>query len=385
MVRAVRGGEGLRSVARRFAVSVSTVSRWVEHAHGKALERVSFTDRKPGRAWNRTPARVEARILQTRTQLRQHSVLGEYGGDAIAAALSSDRQHVQLVGRSTIYRVLGRHGALDAVHRQRLAAPPKGWYLPDLARGKAEMDSFDFIEDLKIADGPLVCLLTGISVHGALADAWVMPQRQTTRTLAALLARWQACGLPDYAQFDNDNVFQGAHHHADAVGRVSRLCMALGVVPVFAPPREPGFQNAIEGFNGLWQTKVWQRHHCANVAELRRVSATYITAHRNKTAQRRDSAPARRPFPRKFAVDGKAELIGLMIFIRRSDEHGAVNLLGRSYPVDTNWSHRLVRCEVSFAHQRIRFYALRRRDPDAQPLLHEIKYLQHSKPQKGNK
>ena len=80
MVRAVRKGEGLRSVARRFAVSVNMVSRWVEHARGKALARVSFADRKPGRAWNRTPARVETRILQTRTQLGKHSVLVEFSG-----------------------------------------------------------------------------------------------------------------------------------------------------------------------------------------------------------------------------------------------------------------------------------------------------------------
>jgi len=385
MVRAVREGEGMRSVARRFAVSVGTVSYWVAHARGKPLTRVSFVDRKPGRAWNRTPARVEAHILQTRDQLRKHSVLGEYGGDAIAAALNGDQRSTQAVGRSTIYRVLERRGALDAVHRRRRPAPPKGWYLPNLAHGEAEMDSFDFIEDLKIAGGPLVCLLTGISVHGALADAWVMRQRRTTGTMAALLARWQACGLPDYAQFDNDNVFQGPHHHADAVGRVSRLCLALGVIPVFAPPREPGLQNAIEGFNGLWQSKVWRRHHCATVADLRRVSATYIAAHRKKTAHRRDNAPSRRSFPKGFALKPAAELKGLMIFIRRSNEHGCVNLLGHSYPVANNWSHRLVRCEVSFTHQRIRFYALRRREPDVQPLLHEIQYLRHSKPQKGNK
>ena len=42
MVLAVRGGEGLRSVARRFMVSVSTVNHWVEHARGKRLARVNF-------------------------------------------------------------------------------------------------------------------------------------------------------------------------------------------------------------------------------------------------------------------------------------------------------------------------------------------------------
>lgn len=385
MVRAVRKGQGLRSVARCFAVSVGTVSHWVEHARGKSLMRVNFADGKPGRAWNRTPASVEARILHVRAKLRKHSALGEYGGDAIAAALGADLRHAQSVGRSTIYRVLERRGALDAVHRRRRPAPPKGWYLPDLARGAVEMDSFDFIEDLKIADGPLVCLLTGISVHGALADAWVMPQRRATVTVEALLARWQACGLPTYAQFDNDAVFQGPHQFVDAVGQVSRLCLSLGVIPVFAPPREPGLQNAIEGFNALWQSKVWQRHHCTTVAALEHVSATYIAAHRTKTANRRDNAPARRPFPKRFTLDLKAELKGLIIFIRRSDEHGTVHLLGRSHHIAKHWPNRLVRCEVSFTHRHMRFYALRRRDPDAQPFLHEVKYPQLKKPQKCKK
>jgi len=384
MVRAVRHGDAMRAVARHFSVSVSTVSYWVEHARGQPLARVDFTDRKPGRAWNRTPASKEAQILRTRIDLRKNSVLGEYGAEAIVNALSAVKQPVT-ISRATIYRVLERRGALDAVRRRRRPAPHKGWYLPRLASGEAELDSFDFIEDLKIADGPLVCLLTGISLHGALTDAWVMRHRRTTSAIEALLGRWRAAGLPDYAQFDNDNVFQGAHHHPDAVGRVTRLCLALGVVPVFAPPREPGLQNAIEGFNGLWQSKVWQRHHCPTVAALCRVSATYIKAHRAKTAHRRGDGPARRRVPKDFIWDATAPLRGSMIFIRRSDEHGAVNLLARGYPVDQNWPHRLVRCEVDFTHHRIRFYALRRRDPDVQPLLHEVAYSHPSTRRKAKK
>lgn len=385
MVQAVRGGEGLRSVARRFSVSVSTVSHWVAHARGKQLARVSFADGKPGFAWNRTSASVEAKILSVRAKLSKHSVLGEYGADAIAATLREGTTRAASVSRATINRVLERRGAFDVAHRHRRPAPPKGWYLPDLAKGEAEMDCFDFIEDLKIADGPLVSLLTGISLHGALADAWVMPARSAVSTMEALHAHWQATGLPAYAQFDNDTVFQGPHQFADTVGRVSRLCLQLGVIPVFAPPREPGLQNAIEGFNALWQSKVWQRHHCNNVATLSRVSATYIAAHRNKTAHRREGAVARRPFPARFEFDPNAALKGLMIFIRRSDEHGVVQLLGRPYPVDKHWLHRLVRCDVDFTHRRIRFHALRRREPDDQPQLHEIEYVHNYKLRKRRK
>jgi len=256
--------------------------------------------------------------------------LGEYGPQAIGLALQHNRTAEQLPSRITIYRVLARHGALDGVHRQRRPAPPKGWYLPDLAAGQAELDSFDFIVELKIAAGPLVDVLTGTSLHGALAEAWVMQRPSARATLQALLERWRREGLPTYAQFDNDTIFQGAHQFTDTVGRVTRLCLALGVVPVFAPPREPGFQNAIEGFNGLWQSKVWRRHRCPDVEALAAVSARYIAAYRAKTATRRESAPRRRSFPKDFKLNLGTPLKGTMIFLRRSDDHGSVHLLGRA-------------------------------------------------------
>ena len=389
MVEAVRSGQSLRQTAKLFGVSVSTVSRWIEKAQGNRIDRVQFANRKPGRAWNRTGMRMERRIVRTRRELRDKSVLGEYGGDAIGLALQAHAATrapsatAAVPARATIYRVLERQGALDAVHRQRRPAPPKGWYLPDLAAATAELDSFDFVEDLKIAAGPLVSVLTGISLHGALSAAWIMPHPGAKVTVNALIEHWRLHGLPSYAQFDNDTIFQGAHQYADTVGRVSRLCLALRVIPVFAPPREPGFQNSIEGFNGLWQSKVWQRHHCRNVAALEDVSARYITAHQAKTAARREAAPARRRFPARFTFDLHAPLTGTMIFLRRSNDRGDVTLLGRTFHAAEHWPHRLVRCEVDFTHEQIRFHALRRRDPDDQPLLCTLPYLRPHKPFKG--
>ncbi len=373
----------MRSVATEFEISSGTVTHWVAHARGQRLDRVSFANRKPGRAWNRMSGKIEQRILRVRSTLREESVLGEYGPDAIRLALQQDRALDQVPARATIHRVLARHGVLDGVHRQRRPAPPKGWYLPDLACGRAELDSFDFIEDLKIAGGPLVDVLTGTSLHGALAEAWVMERPSARATLQALVERWRRDGLPNYAQFDNATIFQGTHNSTDTVGRISRLCLALEVVPVFAPPREPGFQNAIEGFNGLWQSKVWQRHRFPDVEALASISAHYIAAYRAKTAVRRELAPTRRNFPKGYKLDLRASLKGTMIFLRRSSQNGNVDLLGRSFPVDPHWPHRLVRCEVDFTHQCIRFYALRRREPNNHPLLREIHYLRPNKPFQG--
>lgn len=157
----------MRAVAAEFGVSVGAVAYWVEHARGRRIDRISFANDKPGRPWNRISAKLEQRILRVRASLREHSVLGEYGPDAIGLALREQSAHAPVPGQATIARVLARRGMLDGVHRQRRPAPPKGWHLPEVAAGDAELDSFDFIEDLKIATGPLVSALTAMSLHVA--------------------------------------------------------------------------------------------------------------------------------------------------------------------------------------------------------------------------
>lgn len=381
MVKAVRSGMSLRQAAWEFGKSKSTIAFWVERAVGRRLDRVDFSDRKPGRAWNRTASPVEQRIVELRRSLREDSVLGEYGARAIRVALQAERPDAP--SEATINRVLSRRGLQDAVRRMRRPAPPQGWYLPPLAAGHAEMDCFDFIEDLKIAEGPLVDVLTAKSLHGRLGDAWVLKQRGAKRTVRCLRGRWSRDGLPGLAQFDNDTVFQGAHQFPNAVGRISRLCLQLKVIPVFVPPLEHGMQNTIESFNGLWQAKVWQRHRVRSMRELQRRSDEYIAARRLRTQALAEAAPRRRLMPKGFKLNLHAPLRGMMIFIRRTDETGHVHLLSQRFAVSSDWPHRLVRCEVDFDHHCIRCFALRRAAPTEQPLLTTIPYHRPDKPFKG--
>ena len=51
-----------------------------------------------------------------------------------------------------------------------------------------------------------------------------------------------------------------------------------------------------------------------------------------------------------------------------------MSILGRHYPVDPAWPHRLVRSELDLDVRRLRFFALRRREPTVQPLLNDIPY-----------
>ncbi len=376
MVAAVRRGQPMRVVARSYGVSLRTVQVWVTRAQGRRLDRVDWRGRPRGRypPVNRTPASLEHRVLDLRTRLRTTDVLGEYGAAAIRHALLAEDTHYPVPALRTIGRILERHGALD--HRRRIRRPPPapGWHLPLVAARQAELDLFDFVEDLKLADGPLVDVLTGVALHGGLPGAWPLVPASTDRVLPCLMAHWQTHGLPGLAQFDNDTRFQGAHQHPDAFGRVTRLCLQLGVTPVFVPPREFGLQNPIEAFNALYQAKVWRRFHFAAPAALETHTQHYLAARIQRLAVRLATAPARRPWPTRWRWQPALLPAGCVIFIRRTNERGEVALLGHTWVVDPNWCHRLVRAEVDLAAAQIRCFALRRRAPDEQPLLRQLPY-----------
>ena len=194
-------------------------------------------------------------------------------------------------GVRTIGRILERHGTLDGRRRVRRAPPPRGWYLPAVASGDAELDSFDAIEELLLPDGSEIQVLTGTSLHGGLVGAWPGTPFTARDVVTVLSTHWCDVGLPAYAQFDNDNRFQGPHQHADTVGRVIRLCLSLRVVPVFAPPREPGFQNSIENFNGRWQQKVWNRFDHQSLMDVCDRSRRYVVASLQRAVMQHERSP----------------------------------------------------------------------------------------------
>jgi putative transposase len=375
MVAAVRQRQSIRAVAHRFGVSSSTVVYWVERAKGQRLDRVDWADRsRAPHHTRRTAAELEAEVLRLRRQLRKDSDLGAYGADAIQQALR-EQGLADVPSVRTIHRILQRRGALDRRSRVRRPPPPRGWYLPDLAKGRAELDSFDIVEGLVIQGGPQVEVLNGVSLHGGLPVSWPVVEPVTAKkTVTSLIEHWRAVGLPDYAQFDNDMIFQGTHRYPDALGRVIRACLGLGVTPVFVPPREMGFQAAIESYNGWWQARVWLRFHHASVADLRDRSGRHVTALRRHRLARIEAAPQRRPFPAGWKLDLQATPQGRLIYLRRADGQGGVEVLGQRWQVSENWPHRLVRVEVDLTRERLRFYTLRRREPKSQPLVLEVPY-----------
>ncbi len=361
MVAAVRQGQSLRSAALDFGVSPATVLHWVRHAGSQRLDRVDWSDRAPTpHHTQRTDADLEDLVLQLRVELRQHSDLGFYGAQTIRDALFQ-QQVCPLPSVRTIGRILSRRGVLDGRKRVRRKPPPLGWYLPEVAAGKKELDSFDAVEGLKRKDGPLVEVRKGVSLHGGLVASW--PQEGCVTSAAvteSLSGFWQEFGLPGYAPFDNGTIFQGSPAHP--------------VVPVFVPPRATGFQAAIESYNGSWQVRVWSRFLHTGLADLCERSMRPVRALRRHRAQRIEAAPARRRFPKRWEMNLRQPLRGRMIYLRRTNGEGEGEVLGQQFAVDQRWPHRLVRAEVDLDGGTLTFYRLRRREPADQPVIRVVEH-----------
>jgi len=335
---------------------------------------VNWSDRsRAPRKTRRTDSALEDLILKTRDTLA-HGDLGAIGAAPIRQALQ-EQGVAEVPSLRTINRILARRGALDGRRRTRRPPPPHGWYLPEVATAKAELDSFDIVEGLVIRDGPQVEVLNGVSLHGGLVVSWPTASPVTAEmTVQSLVEHWREVGLPGYAQFDNDMIFQGTHRYPDALGRIIRLCLGLGVVPVFVPPRETGFQAMIESYNGWWQAKVWSRFQHAHLEDVQGHSQKYVQALRKQRAARIEAAPDRRAFPEAWKLDLKKRPQGRLIYLRRSNGLSEVSLLGRTWQLGQVWPNRLVRCEVYLDHDKLRVVTLRRKEPSSQPQILAVDY-----------
>jgi hypothetical protein len=375
LVTAVRRGQSQRAAARRFKVSLAVVQYWLARAEGRDLNLVDWSDQpsRPHHHPQQTSPAVERRIVATRRAL-QTSALGFVGATTIAQTLTPVLGK-KLPSVRTIGRVLHRQGLLDGRKRLRRPPPPPGWYLPLAARKRAALDAFDFIEDLALTGGRWLDVLTTRALIGPVCEAWPCPGSGTTaQVVLALQTHWKKQGRPAYAQFDNDLRFLGPSRYPDTLGQAVSLCLQLGVTPVFAPPAEHGVQNLVESFNHLWQAKVWERFHFQHLEEVRRRSEQFIGALQHRWAARHDAAPPRRPFPKDWKFNPRCQLKGEVIFIRRTDQLGRVNVLGHRWLLDPNWSLRLVRAEVDLDANEVRCYRLRRQAPEEQMLIKTIPY-----------
>ena len=66
-----------------------------------------------------------------------------------------------------------------------------------------------------------------------------------------VVSAWQTLGCPKRLKMDNCLDFRGSNRHPRSLSKLMRVCLDLGVRPVFIPLREPWRNGVVENLNGL--------------------------------------------------------------------------------------------------------------------------------------
>lgn len=186
--------------------------------------------RRPHRTPRQTAPEIEAAIVRIRKLVvsGEDPILryGNYGAEAIAAELR--RAGMEPPSRATIYRILHRHGMVKPRpkrhHRHRL---PKDYPWPSLS-AETTLHVMDFMIRT-LSGGQRFYAANLLEMPCQWPFLAVLPAKTRDLVSDFFVAAWQAIGIPDVLQVDNDNVWRGSSSAPYTFSFLVRLWLLLGV------------------------------------------------------------------------------------------------------------------------------------------------------------
>jgi putative transposase len=294
----------------------------------------------------RIPPELERAILSVRRRLQAHASPATRYCLTGAATIRAELKALgirPLPSERTIERALQRNGL--TAPRVRLAPLlPRQDYPGPQARASNELHQVDLV-------GPIYLKGSGHRYYiWVCKDAFdgavclrLAYSRRMDEVLWFLGECWKDLGIPEQVQFDNARELSGWGPAARTLSRVIRLCLRLGVGPVFIPAGEPQFNGGVENFNGWFQEPLLQRRYTRPGdlrRELARLQEAVNTQHVHPRLGGQTPAQHRRglrlrKLPASFVVPtGRLALAeGHVTFLRRVSVAGTVTVLSQSYRV----------------------------------------------------
>lgn len=238
--------ENVSAFCRSQQISRETFYKWRRRFREQGLVGLAERSRRPLQSPAQTAADVEEVVLRTRKQLIE---LGrDHGPQSIVWALTRAGQSVP--SRSTVWRILTRHGVIVAQPQKRpksastrfcFTRPNECWQSDWTQWGLANGSAVAIAGTLDDHSRYLTGLHAG-SGHGSADLVW-----------AVMLAGIAECGIPAMSLTDNGIVYTGRLHAFEAAFEAN--LRALGTHTINSTPGHPQTCGKIER---LWQTlKKW--------------------------------------------------------------------------------------------------------------------------------
>jgi putative transposase len=362
-------GETIESICTTLKRTRQWFHKWWQRYLTAGPEGLYDLTRANHRVINRVPPHIERAILSVRRRLEARATLPTRYAQVGAASIRQELAALHLTplpSLRTIERVLQRANLTSPPLRvaRRLAQSD---YPGPKAHDSNQLHQVDVVGPRYLkGDRTAYYFLVCKDTFDQAVYLEFVASRAMEHILTFLIHAWQRLGLPDKVQFDNGREFCGWGRWPRSLSRVIRLCLHLGVEPVFIPEGRPQRNGSVEHFNG-WFQPLLLRHRFRTPTQVRQELKRLMDAVNSRhvhpqlgyqtPGQYRGSKRLRKP-PANFALDGQPIPVaaGKITFIRSVSAQGTITILGEKVQVRKRLKFEDVRATLFTEHQGLRVY-----------------------------
>ena len=364
-------GERPSKICKSLGRSRSWLQKWVGryNSFNKSSNRKWFKEesRAPKNVHGKTDSEMEQLVINVRKSLLKGTT-EDTKYRCIGAVEIQLHMHElgysedEFPSLSTIKRIIKRNGLVVQNRKRYIRCKSKKRYTLLNPTKTNEAHQMDFVGPRHIKGYGRISSLNLIDVVSSKAYIRQYAGQAMDNVIEFLLDCWTENAIPNYLQMDNGASFIGDVIHPRHFSRVVRLCLYLGVEPVFIAPGKPWMNGTIEDFNGDFGTKLWEREQWTDLDHIQSEAKVFLMRHNNRQDWKyRKTDPEAIPH-RKIPVDFEINANNLPItegkvhFIRQVKENGTISVLNEDFDVDKSLAYEYVWATIDTKQEQLMIY-----------------------------
>jgi hypothetical protein len=356
--------KGLRpcEIRKRIPRGREWLRKWWQRFTQLGWDGLHERSRRPAHAPQAYEEHAHTVVIGVRHALEQRQV-GLVGPRAVRQEIIRHRLLQNVPSLATIKRWLHAAGVTHAA----IAAPLHVYYPAPDRPPDAVWHACDWIARY-LEGGDKVFVFHTVDIATRALVQTIRIDKTVASVRAHLLSTWQTLGVPHRLHLDNDAAFTGGERTPRRFGTVVRLCLYLGIEPVFLPPGEPKRNAVVERINGLWARQFWERYQFRGVEEVVQQQAVFLHWYAQEYAPaslcgltpaqaHRRVRHVRLSRQQVSAVPAVLPITaGRVHFVRRVALDGTISFLGETWKVSRGLAHHYVWATVITHCRQLKLY-----------------------------
>ena len=360
-------GQSPKVICQELSLSKRWLFKWIKRYQSGKRDWFKEKSKTPYTIYRKTSPEIEKKVVTIRRFLEESKV-SQIGAINIQYQLQI-LQEKEIPQVWTINRILRRNHLVSP--REKRYQPKGKPYpiFPDRPLRPNTLHQFDIVGPRYIkGDGCFYAHnLMDIGSHRVAVN----PKRSKIHQEVALSLKdtWETIGMPSFLQLDNQLCCRGSNRYPRSSGLVIKLCLLLGVQPIFIPLGEPWRNGCIEKFQATFEHRFFRKIRFSDFQDLYKQAKRFEIFHNQnhrysclngKTPDEvlKSNPMPQREFPDYFSWDNlKARVrqgnVHLIRFIR---SNRILDIFGEKFQVDRSLVYEYVRATIIVKEQKIKLF-----------------------------